>query len=125
MRDEDPCFILSHRTHTSILSPFFFSQSVSFQDFAKPTTSYLEEVFEVGLVVGFALQQGGGVELAGAEADVGLHVCELGRQQVSDQLNRHVLSSCLLPDTQGPETQMMMTMMMILRVKHLKEFCYS
>ncbi|KAG7239148.1 hypothetical protein INR49_029899 [Caranx melampygus] len=36
---------------------------------SRPTTSYLEEVFEVGLVVGFALQQGGGVELAGAEAD--------------------------------------------------------
>lgn len=36
--------------------------------------SYLEEVFEVRQVVGFALQQGGGVELTGAETDVGLHV---------------------------------------------------
>lgn len=39
--------------------------------------SYLEEVFKVRLVVGFALQQGGSVELTGAETDVGLHVREL------------------------------------------------
>lgn len=45
--------------------------------------SYFEEVFKVRLVVGLALQQGCGVELAGAEANVWLHVCELRRQQVS------------------------------------------
>ena len=47
--------------------PFFFFSSYN---------SYLEEVFKVWLVVGFTLQQGGGIELAGAEADVGLHVSE-------------------------------------------------
>lgn len=45
--------------------------------------SHLKEVFEVGLVVRFALQQSSSIELAGAEADVRLHVCELRRQQVS------------------------------------------
>lgn len=39
--------------------------------------SYLEEVFKVRLVVRFALQQGGGVELTRTETDVGLHVREL------------------------------------------------
>jgi len=63
-------------------------------------TLYLEEVFEVGLAVGSALQQGSGVELAGAEADVRLHVGELRSQQVPDQLDRHVLSFRLLADAQ-------------------------
>lgn len=81
--------------------------SVPLHDSTGYTTQYLEEVFKVELVVGFALQQSSGVELAGAEADVGLHVRELRRQQVSYELNRHVLSSCLFPDTQGPGTQMM------------------
>ena len=77
----------------------------------RSTNYYLEKVFKVGLVVGFALQQGGGVELAGAEADVGLHVRELRFQQVSYELNRHVLSSGHLPDPQGPGTQRMMKML--------------
>ena len=76
------------------------------------TNYYLEKVFKVGLVVGFALQQGGGVELAGAEADVGLHVRELRFQQVSYELDRHVLSSGHFPDLQGPGTQMMMMKML-------------
>lgn len=66
---------------------------------------YFEEVLKVGLVVGFALQQGGGVELTGAETDVRLHVSELRRQQVSYQLNGHVLPSCLFTHTQSPDTQ--------------------
>lgn len=69
--------------------------------------SYLEEVFELWLVVGFALQQGGGVELTRAEADVGLHVGELCSQQVPDQLNRHVLSSGLFTHTQRPGMKIM------------------
>ncbi|TNN61606.1 hypothetical protein EYF80_028218 [Liparis tanakae] len=44
--------------------------------------------------------QGSGVELAGAEADVRLHVGELRSQQVPDQLNRHVLPFRLLADAQ-------------------------
>lgn len=53
--------------------------------------------------MGFALQQGSGVELAGAEANVRLHVSELRSQQVSDQLNGHVLPSDLFTHTQRPE----------------------
>ena len=64
---------------------------------------HLEEVLEVGLGVGPPLQQGGGVELAGAEADVGLHVGQLRGQQVSDHLHRHVLPARLLTHAQGPE----------------------
>lgn len=68
-------------------------------------SSNLEEVFKVGMVVGFALQQGGGVELAGAETDVRLHVRQLRRQQVSDQLDRHVLTSCLFTHAQSSGTR--------------------
>lgn len=70
-----------------------------------PSSSYLEEVLEVGLDVGLALQQGGGVELAGAEADVGLHVRQLRRQQVADQLHRHVFTTSLLADAQSPASR--------------------
>lgn len=64
MREEFIFYCISHS-----LSLCFYPSS--------STTSYLEEVFKVRLVVGFALQQGGGVELTGAETDVGLHVREL------------------------------------------------
>lgn len=58
--------------------------------------------------MGFVLQQGGGVELTGAEANVGLHVGELRGQQVPDQLHRHVLTSHLLTHTQSPGKKKMM-----------------
>lgn len=64
-------------------------------------SSNLEEVLKVGMVVRFALQQGGGVELAGAETDVRLHVRQLRRQQVPDHLDRHVLTSCLFTHAQS------------------------
>ena len=62
-------------------------------------SSNLEEVFKVGMVVGFALQQGSGVELTGAETDVRLHVGQLQGQQVSNQLDWHVLTSSLFTHT--------------------------
>lgn len=68
----------------------------------RPSGSHLEEVLEVGLDVGLALQQGGGVELAGAEADVRLQVRQLRRQQVADQVHRHVLAAALLARAQSP-----------------------
>lgn len=83
---------------------------MSFLYTLKEDFSYFEEVLEVGLVVGFALQQGGGVELAGAEADVRLHVSELRRQQVSYQLNGHVLPSRLFAHMQSPKTQTIKTL---------------
>lgn len=58
--------------------------------------------------MGFVLQQGGGVELTGAEADVGLHVGQLRGQQVPDQLHRHVLAPRLLTHTQSPGMMKMM-----------------
>lgn len=51
--------------------------------------------------MGFALQQGGGVELAGAEPDVRLHVGQLRRHQVPDQLDRHVLAFRLFTHAQS------------------------
>lgn len=80
----------------------YFVFPLSLFNVCKP---YPEEVFEVGLVVGFALQQGSGVELAGTEADVRLHVRELRSQQVPDQLNRHVLPFRLFTDTQRSGNQ--------------------
>lgn len=68
----------------------------------RPSGSHLEEVLEVGLDVGLALQQGGGVELAGAEADVRLQVRQLRRQQVADEVHRHVVAAALLARAQSP-----------------------
>lgn len=58
--------------------------------------SYLEEVLEVRLVVDARLEQRGSVDLARAEADVGLHVGQLRGQDISDHLHRHVLPAHLL-----------------------------
>lgn len=67
--------------------------------------SHLEKVFEVGLVVNAGLQQHGSVDLVGAEADVGLHVRELGSQDVPDHLHRHVVSAHLFSSVQRPATK--------------------
>lgn len=66
------------------------------------SASYLEEVFEVRLVVNSSLEQCGSVDLAGAEADVGLHVGQLRGQDIPDHLHRHVLPAHLLTNTQRP-----------------------
>lgn len=66
--------------------------------------SHLEEVFKVGLVVDAGLQEHGSVDLAGAEADVGLHVRELGSQNVPDHLHRHVVTAHLFSSMQRPAT---------------------
>ncbi len=64
---------------------------------------YLEESFEVWLLIGSLLQQHGTVQLAAAEADVSLHVWQLRGQDVSDHVNRHVLSPGHFPCFQCPD----------------------
>ena len=44
---------------------------------------YLDKLLEVGRLVGLVLDEGGAVKLAAAEADVGLYVCQLRRQDVA------------------------------------------
>lgn len=63
---------------------------------------YLKESFEVWLLVGSLLQQRGTIQLAAAEADVGLHVWQLRGQDVPDHMNRHFVSSGIFPCLQGP-----------------------
>ena len=65
----------------------------------EPSPSYLEEVLKVRLVVDASLEQSGSVDLTGAEADVGLHVGQLRRQNISDHLHWHVLPARLLANT--------------------------
>lgn len=67
--------------------------------------SHLEKVFKVGLVVDAGLQQHGSVDLRGAEVDVGLHVRELGSQDVPNHLHRHVVPAHLFSSMQRPATQ--------------------
>lgn len=66
------------------------------------TTSHLEEVFKVRLIVDASLKQRGSVDLTGAEADVGLHVGELRCKDISYHLHWHVLSCHLLTNMQRP-----------------------
>ena len=63
---------------------------------------YLDKVLELGHLVGLLLDERGPVELAAAEADVGLHVGQLGCQNVSNHLHRHPLARHLLPNPQSP-----------------------
>lgn len=63
---------------------------------------YLEKVFKVGLVVDAGLEQHGSVDLVGAEADVRLHVGQLGSQDVTDHLHRHVVPAHLFTSVQRP-----------------------
>lgn len=66
------------------------------------SAAYLEKVFKVGLVVDAGLEQHGSVDLVGAEADVRLHVGQLGSQDVSDHLHRHVIPAHLFTSVQRP-----------------------
>lgn len=68
-------------------------------------SSYLDKLLEVGHLICFLLDEGSPVELAAAEPDVGLHVGQLGCQDVPDHLYRHLLPRHLLPHTQGPEQE--------------------
>lgn len=63
---------------------------------------YLQELFEVSIVISLLLQQGCPVQLAAAKPDVSLHVGELGRHYVPDHLHRHLLTAGLLPHAQSP-----------------------
>lgn len=61
---------------------------------------YFNKLLEVWGLVCLLLDQGSPVELAAAEADVGLHVRQLGRQDVADHLHRHLLPRHLLANPQ-------------------------
>lgn len=61
---------------------------------------YFDKLLEVGGLICLLLDQGSSVELAAAEADVGLHVWQLGGQDVPDHLHRHLLPRHLLANSQ-------------------------
>lgn len=61
---------------------------------------YFDKVLEVRGLVRLLLDQGSPVELAAAEADVRLHMWQLGRQNVPDHLHRHLLPRHLLANSQ-------------------------
>lgn len=61
---------------------------------------YFDKLLEVRGFVRLLLDQGRPVQLAAAEADVGLHVWQLGRQDVPNHLHRHLLSRHLLANSQ-------------------------
>lgn len=61
---------------------------------------YFDKLLEVRGLVCLLLDQGSPIQLAAAEADVGLHMWQLGRQDVTDHLHRHLLSRHLLANSQ-------------------------
>lgn len=66
----------------------------------QPRPPYFDELLEVWSLIRLLLDEGGPIELAAAEADVRLHVGQLGAQDVTDHLHRHLLSGHLLADSQ-------------------------
>lgn len=87
----DPVCLYCHSVNTCLLTSILFL-----------TTSHLQKVFKVWLIVDASLKQCGSVDLTGTEADVRLHVGKLRCKDISYHLHRRVLSSCLLTNTQRP-----------------------
>lgn len=74
--------------------------SAAGRDSRSTRAPYFDELLEVRGLIRLLLDQGGPVELAAAEADVGLHVRQLGRQDVAYHLHRHLLPRHLLANSQ-------------------------
>ncbi len=95
--------IINPCRHLHYSSLILFIACIYFLSLLTPSSpSYLEEVLEIRIVVDASLEQRGSVDLAGAEADVGLHVGQLCGQDISDHLHRHVVPAHLLTNTQRP-----------------------
>lgn len=64
-----------------------------------PWPPYFDELLEVWSFVRLLLDEGSPIELAAAEANIRLHVWQLGAQDVTDHLHRHLLPRHLLADS--------------------------